>query len=309
MDYNNNETIAGQLHLANSIVADLWHSWAIMARAAILQVPHPAAGSAEAAGEVAELMRLMRRYSSFTPFEFDKAILAAARAKQHESFAKLRPSDIEEMLQSMAMEQRGIASRGLSVRNPVWKGAPSDALDANWGRIWEQSLKESRERNERVRAFMVDYLDPYDQSQADEIRIRDLAFNELKKRVVADGSPSVLNNGRALVREEMVFRLVKLFPKYIGDIERQMGNASFDDLDAVANELYTMATQAGHTRNLKRVSREDCSWAVYFDMYAAMMGCKWPEFNKENRAPKDAAKVPMTNYGKIIAEIRKEFNS
>jgi hypothetical protein len=300
---DSSSTIAGQLHLIDDIAAELWYSWAVVGRGAILQIQYPQPKSAEAYAEIGEMKRICRKYSAFTVDEFAECILEAARKKQSDQYARLRLIDIEDQLNDFAMKSQTNSALRLNAKAPKWAGSPSAALDANWDEIWEESLRRSNERNERCRAFDHDYLDAFNEHDKEQIKIRDAAFVELKKRVVAH-CQGALQQGQRLVRDEMIFRLACLFPKYVGDIGRMMGNASFDDLDAVANELYTMGTQGGHTRNMKRVSRADCSWAVYFDLYADLMGCKWPEFSKENRAPKDdAPKVARHDFIGQLKEI------
>lgn len=289
LNYNPSIPIQEQEDESNEIIASLVAVW-VESEAGILRKERaPSEGAIQ--GMRNEIERLCDRFGICTPAELAAAIREAARNALDSNFPQLTIKGIESEAQLMPRRRNAHLLLG---NGPKWKGDPSECLDQFWPEIWKKSLEMAFEKGERCRRFEHDYIDIFTDEGRKEAKVRDLAFLELKRRVVTTLGFDA-DRARQLVREEMHRVLVTAFPKYKGDIERSIWAIEFEEINALSAEIHTKTSTDRHGRYMLRPTVEACGRAVYFDLYAEMMGCNWPEFVVQH-APKDQEVAPKSRW-------------
>lgn len=238
---------------------------------------------------LSELRRLCRKFIHLTPSQVADGIRDAHRKQLDLDYPKkVNIRDVENELHAQSMLAGSLRALPSHSR---WYGTPSECLDRNWPEIWEKAVFKSIEKREKIRAFDWEYIDVYTNEGREMNALRDRAFLELKRRVGSHADFSVVRL-RELIRVEMHSHLVSAFPKYVGDIERQVFTIDFDHLNALAADIYATDNVAGGMRFMVRPNVLGCERLVCFDLYAEMMGCKWPEFPTKDMPKKDIRQMP-----------------
>lgn len=235
-----------------------------------------------------ELRRLCRRFIGLTPSQIAEAIRDAHRKQLHQEFPKVTILEIENELH-LAMK-KAESPMALPVHSN-WSGNPVECLDRNWPEIWAKSVEKSKEKGEKVRSFMWEYLDECSTVDRESIRIRELAHGEMIRRVFAH--PRFSHERAAkLIREEMRNHLVAAFPKYVGDIERQVWTIDIGQLNELSAEICGKDQTRGAMKFIQRPNLGNCQRLVAFDLYAEIMGCVWPTFEGRKAPREDLPKMP-----------------
>lgn len=293
--YNFELPVRDQLDFWPDIVTDLVAAWT-ESEAGILRIQTPPSESA-VVGMKGEIERLCDQFGHCSVAELADAIRDAARAAAEMPFPRLTITGIIAEAQLIVRKRPILA---LPQGRPKWCGNPAECLDANWPEIWAKSLELSFEKGERCRRFEHDYLDIFTTEGREQNAVREKAFVELKRRVVTSQGFDP-ENAKGLVRQELYRVLIAAFPRYKMDIER-IWVTEFEDLNLLAAEIHGLGTQDGRSRWMLRPSVDACGRAVYFDLYAEMKGCKWPDFVVKH-APKDQDTKPKSVWRAVPKSI------
>lgn len=297
-EYSDYTPIIDQMQFVPDIVASLVQVWK-QSEAGTMRITQPPSEDA-LRGMRYEIDRICNKFTKATPAELAAAIREAANTALDNSFQRLTIRLIETEAQLIERKRSPLE---LPMSANKWSGTPEEALDRNWPEIWAKSVAESIKAGEKRRCFDHDYLQIWD-SEADKAaaKIRERAFLQLKKRVLEDprfDSPRAMLSARKMLYE----LLLTCYPRYKGDIERQIWAVEYDNLNALCAEIHGLeSTNRGTGKWQQMPNIAKVEWCVFFDLYAEMKGCKWPEL-KAKEAPKQDQAQPKPRWTAVPKDL------